>query len=79
MTAAKMIEDMLNDYATFNYDEQKNSTLKELGLDSLDRMELFYFLRDKLDINAEIQDNATVEDIVNFIEAHAESKLYGTV
>ncbi len=79
MTAEKMIEDMLNDYASFNYDKQKNCTLKELGLDSLDRMELFYFLRDKLDINAQIQDNATIEDIVNFIEVHAESKLYGTV
>jgi len=81
MNAIKMIEDMLSDYTPtkFNYDLQKHFNLRELGLDSLDQMELFYYLRDKLDISSEIQHNCSVEQIVQFVENNARVKSYDSV
>ena len=66
MTIKNLISDMLNDYGDFSYDNDQDKTLKELGLDSLDQMELFYYLREKLDISDDVPQGMKVSQIVLF-------------
>ncbi len=79
MTIKNLISDMLNDYGDFSYDNDQDKTLKELGLDSLDQMELFYYLREKLDISDDVPQGMKVSQIVAFIEYNHGKKIYGTV
>lgn len=56
-------------------DVKETSTFKELGIDSLDTVELLMNLEDELEIEIELTEKVeTVADLVNFIEENCMDK-----
>ncbi len=59
------MQDMICDYIDgFKISENLHLTLQQIGLDSLDRMELCYYVGEKFDLKERMQDNMTMEEII---------------
>jgi len=69
MNIMDAMQDMICDYIDgFKISENLHFTLQQIGLDSLDRMELCYYVGEKFDLKERMQDNMTVGEIVNRLE-----------
>ncbi len=64
------MQDMICDYIDgFKISENLHLTLQQIGLDSLDRMELCYYVGEKFDLKERMQDNMTMEEIIKKLES----------
>ena len=70
-----MMQDLIRDYIDdFQIDENLNRTLRQIGIDSLDQMELGYFIGDKLDLRDSIPDGFRIQQIIEYLESKAGEK-----
>ena len=70
MNIKDSMQDMICDYIDgFKISENLHRTLQQIGLDSLDRMELCYYVGEKFDLKDRIQDNMTVSEIITHLES----------
>lgn len=71
MNVKDMMQKMISEYVDFEdfkIDQYLNYTLKQLGFDSLDQMELAYIVGEKLDLKSRIPDGLSVGEIVQHLE-----------
>ncbi len=69
------MQDMICDYIDgFKISENLHLTLQQIGLDSLDRMELCYYVGEKFDLKERMQDNMTMEEIIKKLESSVGDK-----
>ena len=79
MDIKDMMEGMIGEYIEgFNINENMNSTLKQLGLDSLDQMELCYNVGEKLDLKTRLPDEMNIAQIVDHLETTVGDKILET-
>ena len=70
MNIKDSMQDMICDYIDgFKISENLHLTLQQIGLDSLDRMELCYYVGEKFDLKERMQDNMTMGEIVEKLES----------
>jgi acyl carrier protein len=68
---AQIVKESIPNYAHANADITEEATLKDLGLDSLDKIEISMELEDRLGITLdddEIADVETVKDLIEVVE-----------
>lgn len=71
-----MMQDLIRDYIDdFKIDENLNHTLRQIGIDSLDQMELAYFIGDKLDLKSSIPEGFNIGQIIQYLEVKVEDKV----
>lgn len=76
MNIKDSMQDMICDYIDgFKISENLHRTLQQIGLDSLDRMELCYYVGEKFDLKDRIQDNMTVSEIITHLESSVGDKI----
>ena len=76
MNIKDMMEGMIGEYIEgFSINENMNSTLKQLGLDSLDQMELCYNVGEKLDLKTRLPDEMNIAQIVDHLETTIGDKI----
>lgn len=69
MSIKDMMQNMISEYVEgFNIDQNLNCTLKQLGIDSLDQMELSYYVGEKLDLKKRIPEDLNIGQIVEHLE-----------
>ncbi|MEL7570015.1 MAG: phosphopantetheine-binding protein [Eubacteriaceae bacterium] len=69
MVLEKVTEILKNYSDTEGVNITKETTFKDLGIDSLDFVEILMELEEKLSIELEIEENfATIGELVNYIE-----------
>lgn len=69
MSIKDMMQDMIREYVEgFNIDQNLNYTLRQLGFDSLDQMELSYYVGEKLDLKKKIPEDLNIGEIVQHLE-----------
>ncbi len=75
MNIMDAMQDMICDYIDgFKISENLHLTLQQIGLDSLDRMELCYYVGEKFDLKERMQDNMTMEEIIKKLESSVGDK-----
>jgi len=76
MSVKDMMQNMISEYVEgFNIDQNLNHTLKQLGIDSLDQMELSYNVGEKLDLKKRIPEDLNIGQIVEHLEATVGDKI----
>lgn len=78
MSVKDMMQKMIGEYVDFEdfkIDQHLNSTLKQLGFDSLDQMELAYIVGEKLDLKSRIPDDLNIGQIVEHLETTIGDKI----
>lgn len=69
MSVKDVMQNMISEYVEgFNIDQNLNFTLRELGFDSLDQMELSYHVGEKLDLKKRIPEDLNIGQIVEHLE-----------
>jgi acyl carrier protein len=69
MTIMDMMQNTIQDYVEgFDIRKNLNYTLRQIGLDSLDQMEMAYTVEEKLDLKKKIPDNLTIGQMVSYLE-----------
>jgi acyl carrier protein len=69
MSIKDMMQDMISEYIDgFSIDQHLNSTLKQLGIDSLDAIEIAYNIGEKLDLRSGIPDELNLGQIIEHLE-----------
>ena len=69
MNIKDAMQDMICDYIDgFKINQSLHLTLQQIGLDSLDRMELCYYVGEKFDLKERMQDNMTMGEIIAHLE-----------
>lgn len=71
-TATDVFECMMQDYIeNFSINENLDKTLTQIGIDSMDQLELQYYLGEKLDLKNKLPENLQVQQIINFLELNS--------
>lgn len=69
MSVKDMMQNMICEYVDdFKIDKHLDCTLKQLGIDSLDQMELAYNVGEKLDLKSRLPDDLNIGQIVEHLE-----------
>lgn len=76
MSVKDMMQGMICEYVEdFKIDQHLNCTLKQLGIDSLDQMELAYNVGEKLDLKTRLPDDLNIGQIVEHLETTVGDKI----
>jgi acyl carrier protein len=71
-TATDVFECMMQDYIeNFSINENLDKTLTQIGIDSMDQLELQYYLGEKLDLKNKLPENLQIQQIINFLELNS--------
>lgn len=71
-TVTDVFECMMQDYIeNFSINENLDKTLTQIGIDSMDQLELQYYLGEKLDLKNKLPENLQVQQIINFLELNS--------
>jgi acyl carrier protein len=80
MNIKGLMQDLIRDYIDdFKIDENLSLTLRQIGIDSLDQMELGYFLGDKLDLKDSIPDGLRIQQIIEYLESKVGEKTFENI
>ena len=79
-TVTDVFECMMQDYVeNFSINENLDKTLTQIGIDSMDQLELQYYLGEKLDLKNKLPENLQVQQIINFLELNSNTKVITNV
>lgn len=79
-TATDVFECMMQDYIeNFSINENLDKTLTQIGIDSMDQLELQYYLGEKLDLKNKLPENLQIQQIINFLELNSNTKVITNV
>lgn len=79
-TATDVFECMMQDYIeNFSINENLDKTLTQIGIDSMDQLELQYYLGEKLDLKNKLPENLKIQQIINFLELNSNTKVITNV
>lgn len=79
-TATDVFECMMQDYIeNFSINENLDKTLTQIGIDSMDQLELQYYLGEKLDLKNKLPENLQVQQIIKFLELNSNTKVITNV
>ena len=71
-TVTDVFECMMQDYIeNFSINENLDKTLTQIGIDSMDQLELQYYLGEKLDLKNKLPENLQIQQIINFLELNS--------
>lgn len=71
-TVTDVFECMMQDYIeNFSTNENLDKTLTQIGIDSMDQLELQYYLGEKLDLKNKLPENLQIQQIINFLELNS--------
>lgn len=71
-TVTDVFECMMQDYVeNFSINENLDKTLTQIGIDSMDQLELQYYLGEKLDLKNKLPENLQIQQIINFLELNS--------
>jgi acyl carrier protein len=69
MSVKDMMQEMIGEYVeNFSIEKNLDYTLRELGIDSLDQMELAYNVGEKLDLKRRIPEDLSIGKIIDHLE-----------
>jgi acyl carrier protein len=75
-TVTDIVVSMMQDYIDdFSIDENLDKTLTQIGIDSMDQLELQYFLGEKLDLKNKLPENLKMQQILDFLELNSDTKI----
>jgi len=75
-TVTDIVVSMMQDYIDdFSIDENLDKTLTQIGIDSIDQLELQYFLGEKLDLKNKLPENLKMQQILDFLELNSDTKI----
>ncbi len=70
MNIKDAMQDMIGEYVDgFDIDSNLNCNLKQLGIDSLDQMELAYNVGERFDLKSRIPEDMSIGQIVEHLES----------
>lgn len=76
MSIKDVMQKIISEYVEgFNIDKNLDYTLKQIGVDSLDQMELAYIVGEKLDLKKRIPDDLSIGQIVEHLETTIGDKI----
>jgi acyl carrier protein len=79
-TVTDVFECMMQDYVeNFSINENLDKTLTQIGIDSMDQLELQYYLGEKLDLKNKLPENLQIQQIINFLELNSNTKVITNV
>jgi acyl carrier protein len=79
-TVTDVFECMMQDYIeNFSINENLDKTLTQIGIDSMDQLELQYYLGEKLDLKNKLPENLQIQQIINFLELNSNTKVITNV
>jgi acyl carrier protein len=71
-TVTDIVASTMQDYIDdFSIDENLDKTLTQIGIDSIDQLELQYFLGEKLDLKNKLPENLKMQQILDFLELNS--------
>jgi acyl carrier protein len=72
-TVTDIVVSTMQDYIDdFSIDENLDKTLTQIGIDSIDQLELQYFLGEKLDLKNKLPENLKMQQILDFLELNSD-------
>lgn len=75
-TVTDIVVSTMQDYIDdFSIDENLDKTLTQIGIDSIDQLELQYFLGEKLDLKNKLPENLKMQQILDFLELNYDAKI----
>jgi|694.fasta_scaffold25526_3 acyl carrier protein len=75
-TVTDIVVSTMQDYIDdFSIDENLDKTLTQMGIDSIDQLELQYFLGEKLDLKNKLPENLKMQQILDFLELNSDTKI----
>jgi acyl carrier protein len=75
-TVTDIVVSTMQDYIDdFSIDENLDKTLTQMGIDSIDQLELQYYLGEKLDLKNKIPENLKMQQILDFLELNYDTKI----
>jgi acyl carrier protein len=75
-TVTDIVVSTMQDYIDdFSIDENLDKTLAQIGIDSIDQLELQYFLGEKLDLKNKLPENLKMQQILDFLELNSDTKI----
>ena len=75
-TVTDIVVSTMQDYIDdFSIDENLDKTLTQIGIDSIDQIELQYFLGEKLDLKNKLPENLKMQQILDFLELNSDTKI----
>jgi acyl carrier protein len=75
-TVTDIVVSTMQDYIDdFSIDENLDKTLTQMGIDSIDQLELQYYLGEKLDLKNKIPENLQIQQILDFLELNSNTKI----
>jgi acyl carrier protein len=75
-TVTDIVVSTMQDYIDdFSIDENLDKTLTQMGIDSIDQLELQYCLGEKLDLKNKIPENLQIQQILDFLELNSDTKI----
>jgi len=75
-TVTDIVVSTMQDYIDdFSIDENLDKTLTQIGIDSIDQLELQYFLGEKLDLKNKLPENLKMQQILDFLELNYDTKI----
>lgn len=75
-TVTDIVVSTMQDYIDdFSIDENLDKTLTQIGIDSIDQLELQYFLGEKLDLKNKLPENLKMQQILDFLELNSDAKI----
>jgi len=75
-TVTEIVVSTMQDYIDdFSIDENLDKTLTQMGIDSIDQLELQYFLGEKLDLKNKLPENLKMQQILDFLELNSDAKI----
>jgi acyl carrier protein len=75
-TVTEIVVSTMQDYIDdFSIDENLDKTLTQMGIDSIDQLELQYFLGEKLDLKNKLPENLKMQQILDFLELNSDTKI----
>jgi acyl carrier protein len=75
-TVTDIVVSTMQDYIDdFSIDENLDKTLTQIGIDSIDQLELQYFLGEKLDLKNKLPENLKMQQILDFLELNSDTKI----
>jgi acyl carrier protein len=75
-TVTDIVVSTMQDYIDdFSIDENLDKTLAQIGIDSIDQLELQYLLGEKLDLKNKLPENLKMQQILDFLELNSDTKI----